>query len=168
MHDEFEDETSSKPLEYAKFAIVIAAIFGISYFLNNLFGSDASNELMRWFMGIFFVTFGTFKFIGYEMFTEMFPSYDIIAAKSKAYTYLYPFLELLLGSLYLLNAIPTLRDVFTLVIMSVSAYGVYKTIKARGSVQCACLGNVIKLPLSTVSLSENVLMAVMAAVMIVT
>ena len=171
MHDEdydYEDETSSKPIEYIKFAIVILAIFGASFFLNNLFGSDAPNELMRWFMGLFFVTFGTFKFIGYEMFTEMFPTYDIIAAKSKLYTYAYPFIELILGCLFLLNASPLPRDLLTLALTSVSAYGIYKTIKERGNVQCACLGNVIKLPLSTVSLGENVLMAVMAAIMLVT
>lgn len=161
------DDTSTNKVEYFKFALVILAICGLSFFFNGLFGSESIDGLMRWFMGIFFITFGTFKFIGYEMFTEMFPSYDILAAQSKAYTYAYPFIELILGCLYIVNAFPTTRDVFTFFLMSISAYGVYKSVKAHGNIKCACLGNVIKLPLSTVSLGENVLMAVMAAVMII-
>jgi len=160
-------EVSNKTIEYVKLAAIIGIIAGAAFFLNSWFGSEASDEIMRWFMGIFFVTFGTFKFIGYEMFTEMFPSYDIIAAKSKVYTYAYPFIELLLGSLYLVNAIPTIRDLATLVLMSVSAYGVYKSIKSHGNVECACLGNIVKLPLSKVSFIENSSMAVMAAVMLI-
>ncbi len=166
MDDDFDD-TSTSTTEYVKFALVIAAILGASLFFNGMFGSETADGLMRWFMGIFFVTFGTFKFIGYEMFTEMFPSYDVLAARSRAYTYAYPFIELLLGVLYIVNAIPMIRDVVTLTLMSVSAYGVYNSVKAHGNIKCACLGNVIKLPLSTVSLSENVLMALMAAIMIV-
>lgn len=169
-HDNSEHhdhESSNKTIEYIKFAILVSAIAGTSFFLNSWFGSNAPDELMRWFMGVFFVTFGLFKFIGYEMFTETFPTYDILAARSKIYTYAYPFIELLLGSLYLLNSIPTIRDLFTFALMSVSAYGVYITLKARGNIKCACLGNVIKLPLSTVSSTENVIMAAMALAMLV-
>jgi hypothetical protein len=161
------DEVSTKKIEYFKLFVVLVLITAISVSLNNLFGSNASGELMRWFMGMFFLTFGTFKFIGYEMFTEMFPEYDIIAARSRVYTYAYPFIELFLGILYLINAIPLARDLFTLVISAVSAYGIYRSIKAHGSIQCACLGNIIKLPLSTVSLAENSLMAVMALIMLI-
>jgi len=167
-HEHHEEAPINKTFEYIKLATIIAIIGGIAFFLDNLFGSESSTEIMRWFMGVFFVTFGTFKFIGYEMFTEMFPSYDIIAARSKIYTYAYPFIELLLGTLYLTNAIPMPRDIATLILMSVSAYGIHKTIKARGNIECACLGNVIRLPLSSVSFGENAIMAVMAAVMIIT
>lgn len=169
MHeDDFDMEPAvNSKIEYLKLFIIILLIGGVAFFFNQLFGSNSGNGLMRWFMGLFLVTFGTFKFIGYEMFTEMFPSYDIIAAKSRVYTYAYPFIEMFLGIAYLVNAFPTFRDIVALVLFSISAYGIYKTIKTHGNVQCACLGNVIKLPLSAVSLAENVLMAVMAAIMLV-
>ncbi len=159
-------ESSSNKVEYIKFFTLIGLLVVASLGLNSWFGSADATSVLRWFMGLFFVTFGTFKFIGYEMFTQMFPDYDILAAKSKFYTYFYPFLELILGLFYLLNVLPVPRDVVTLFIMSVGAYGVFKSIRAHGDIQCACLGDIIKLPLSTVSLAEDVIMAIMAAYML--
>lgn len=122
---------------------------------------------MRWFMGGFFLVFGSFKLIGYEMFVHMFPRYDIIGRRYKLYNYLYPFIEISLGVAYVLDVAPLLRDTVTLLIMSVGAYGVAKGLAQRGtSFHCACLGGVIKLPLSTVTLVEDIVMAVMAGLMI--
>lgn len=150
--------------EYLKFAAVIAGIFMISWYLQQRFGSSAA-DWMRYFMGVFFAVFAAFKFIGYQMFVEMFAGYDIVAKKLKAYAYAYPFIELALGILYLGNYWPVGRDVATLIVMSVGAIGVIQEIYHRRSgIYCACLGNVIKLPLSTVSLVEDVAMASMALI----
>ena len=101
------------------------------------------------------------------MFKEMFAGYDVIAKRSKQYAAAYPFIELALGLAYLVNALPLTRDILTFVIMTVSSIGVFQEIRRRSGIHCACLGNVIKLPLSTVSLVENVGMGVMALVMII-
>jgi hypothetical protein len=50
--------------------------------------------------------------------------------------------------------------------MGVGTIGVYQEIKKRSGVHRACLGNVIKLPLSTVSLIEDVGMGLMAMFML--
>ena len=149
--------------EYVKFAFVLAGIATAAFFLN---GSTFNAEYMRWFMGVFFVVFASFKFIGYQMFAMMFAGYDVIAKKFKPYAYLYPFIELTLGVLYLLDRAPLMRDLSTLVLMSAGTIGVVEEIKKRSGIHCACLGNVIKLPLSTVSLVEDVTMGLMALVMI--
>lgn len=124
---------------------------------------------LEWFMGGFFIIFGSFKLIGYEMFVMLFPQYDPIAARSKIYTMTYPFIELFLGFLYVANLLPLFRDVITLFIFGIGAWGVLQyTKKNRGeAIQCACLGNVIKLPLSTVTLIEDVLMAALSVIMII-
>jgi hypothetical protein len=44
---------------------------------------------------------------------------------------------------------------------------VAQELKRRAGIHCACLGNVIKLPLSTVSLVEDIGMGLMAAAMLV-
>jgi len=152
--------------EYAKFVLVIIGIFLVSWYLQGRLG-DSVESWMRYFMGTFFVVFATFKFIGYRMFVEMFAGYDIVAKRFKPYSYLYPFIELGLGVMYLANLIPNTRDRLTLAVMTVGAIGVFQEIYHRRSgVYCACLGNIIKLPLSTVSLVEDVSMAAMAAIML--
>lgn len=153
--------------EYYKFGLVIAAIVLVSTCLAYWQNALTLQGWLRWFMGVFFVIFASFKFIGYNMFTVMFRGYDLLAMRSKAYAYAYPFLELGLGLLYIFNFIPMVRDLVTLAIMSLGAFGVARTIQRQHGIQCACLGNIIRLPLSTTSLVEDVGMAVMALVMLI-
>jgi len=124
---------------------------------------------LEWFMGGFFIIFGSFKLIGYEMFVMMFPQYDPIGARYKLYTLAYPFIELFLGFLYVANLLPVFRDLITLIVFGIGAWGVMKYVgRNQGeAIKCACLGNVIKLPLSTVTLIEDVLMASMSVIMLI-
>lgn len=157
----------SSPIEYFKFSLVIVAILLISLWLYSQSTQTGWGEYLRWFMGIFFVVFAGFKFVGYKMFAMMFAGYDVVAKRYKAYAYAYPFIELSLGLLYLFDVAPGARDLVTLVVMGTGAIGVFQEIKKRSGIHCACLGNVIKLPLSTVSLIEDVGMGVMALAMLV-
>lgn len=151
------------PREVAKFIGVIIAILLVSIGLTTI----TKGQFLPLFMGVFFVVFAGFKLAGYTMFKEMFAGYDVIAKRSKAYTAAYPFIELGLGIMYLAGALPFWRDVITLVIMAISSIGVAQELKRRQGIHCACLGNIIKLPLSTVSLVENVGMGLMALTMLV-
>lgn len=157
-HNMVQGENS--PIEYLKFALVILGITLVSFWLAD--GSD----FVRWFMGVFFVAFASFKFIGYQMFAMMFAGYDIVAKRFKPYAYVYPFIELGLGVLYLTDVAPVPRDIATVLIMGVGSIGVVQEIRKRSGIHCACLGNVIKLPLSTVSLVEDVGMGLMAVYML--
>lgn len=121
---------------------------------------------MRYFMGFFLGTFAVFKLIGYDMFPAMFAEYDIVAKRSRFYARSYPFIELGLGLLYLSDLGGRTRDILTLLIAGVGSVGVWRAIAARKGVHCACLGNVIKLPLSTVALVEDLSMGVMALLML--
>lgn len=160
-----EGESNAK--EYLKFAGVIAGITLVSYFFYSLTDLSGISEWMRVFMGVFFLTFAGFKFAGYKMFPDMFATYDVVAKRFKPYGYAFPFIELALGLLYLTDTIPMARDVLTVIVMAVSSIGVFQEIKKRSGIHCACLGNVIKLPLSTVSLVEDVAMGLMALAMII-
>lgn len=162
-HDMVSAESNGK--EYLKFALVIAGIIFLAWFMSL---GGGVYEFLRWFMGVFFLVFATFKLVGYKMFAAMFAQYDIVAKRFKPYAYAYPFIELALGLIYILGLLPGIRDVVTLIVMSVSSIGVFQEIYHRRSgVYCACLGNVIKLPLSTVSLVEDVGMGAMALVMLI-
>ncbi len=154
------------PKEIAKFILVLLGITSASLLLTNYFGPQTFSGFMRWFMGVFFLVFAAFKFLGYAMFVEMFAGYDVVARRSSLYAKLYPFIELSLGLLYVFDLGSTGRDVVTLLIMAVSSVGVYGEIRKRSGIHCACLGNIIKLPLSTVSLVEDAGMALMAIAML--
>lgn len=155
-------EAESSPAEYLKFGLVIIGITAAASFLAGAMGQVSIVAWSRWFMGVFFLTFATFKFIGYQMFTIMFAGYDIIAKRIKLYAYAYPVIELFLAILYLGNLLPSSREYLTVIVMGVGTIGVWQEVKKRSGIHCACLGNVIKLPLSTVSLVEDVAMGLMA------
>lgn len=161
------NETESSAVEYAKFTLVIFGILATSIALSYSVGDGGLQDWMRWFMGVFFVVFAGFKFVGYKMFATMFAGYDVVAKRSTLYAYVYPFIELVLGLAYLFNFFGVARDAFTVVIMFVSAIGVYTEFKKRSGIHCACLGNVIKLPLSTTSLVEDLAMGLMALIMLI-
>lgn len=147
---------------YAVFGLIVLCATAMSFVL----GFDWQ-EWMRWFMAGFFVIFGGFKLIGYEGFIAGFPTYDPLAKRFKLYNYTYPFIELFLGFLFAADLAPLFRNIVTLVIMLVGAYGIMKALSSNREIACVCLGDVIKLPLSTIALIEDVLMAAMAAIMLI-
>jgi len=93
--------------------------------------------------------------------------YDLLAKHWKGYGYVYPFVELGLGVLYITAIHLPATHVATIVIMGFSSIGVIRNMLSPNQVQCACLGTVFKLPLGNVTLVEDLLMVAMAGVMLV-
>ncbi len=124
--------------------------------------SRAETTWMATFMGLFFIIFAMFKLLDLAGFAKGFAMYDWLTKKYPPYAHLYPFIELALGLCYLSGLYPLLTNLITLLVMGVSAYGVIKALKSGADIRCACLGTVIDLPLSTVSVIENIGMGTMA------
>ncbi len=161
-HNHAESETS--PKEYAKFIAVILGIFVAAGILSNFFGGLNLTNYLRMFMGTFFLVFSTFKLLDLKGFAMSFMGYDIIAKRFSSYAYVYPFLELGLAIGYFIGWRTT--DWFTLILMTIGAIGVFKELSRDSKIKCACLGTFIKLPLTTVSLIENLSMGLMALLML--
>lgn len=157
-----EPESTSK--EYAKFTAVIVGIFIISYTLASVFGGLAIPNFVRIFMGVFFLVFGLFKLLDLRGFVMSYIGYDIVAKRFTAYAWIYPFIELALAFGYFFSV--TYTDWATLVFMAIGSIGVFKELMRGSKIKCACLGTYIKLPLTTVSLFEDVVMGVMALLMV--
>lgn len=119
------------------------------------------------FMGYFFVVFGALKVMKLSGFVEAYQMYDVVAKRSKAYAYLYPFLELGFGLSYLLAWQVQAVSVVVMVVMLLSAYGVYRKLKEHEEILCACLGTVFKVPMTWVTLGEDLVMAGMALLILV-
>lgn len=126
----------------------------------------SSMNLMMLSMAFFFLVFGVFKLNNLQGFANAYAMYDVIAMKSRTYALAYPFIEIGLGILYLFSIGGIWRDVVTLIIMSISAYGVWKALQVQDEIHCACLGTVFKVPMTKVTLFENLFMALMALYMV--
>ena len=157
----------SNLVEYIKFSLVVLGIILVSYLLYDYSEARGVPEYMRWFMGVFMATFAAFKFIGYKMFVATFASYDIVARRFNLYGKLFPFIEISLASLYLLDILPVGRNILVAAVTGIAAIGVFRAVYLRKTdIHCACLGNVIQLPLSTISLIEDLAMFAMAITML--
>lgn len=121
---------------------------------------------MHDFMGSFFIIFGAFKIINLKGFVQAYRMYDILAQRSIFYAYLYPFIELVLGIMYLMRFQLIIANWITLVLMIVSSIGVARELAQNKQIVCACLGAVFKIPMTYVTLAEDLIMGVMAAIML--
>ena len=113
------------------------------------------------FMGVVFLLLSILKLIDIQGFVNMFTQYDLIAAKSKTYAYIYPFIELSLGLMYLFTFKIMFAAIITLLIMCVGAMGVGKNLLSKNKIKCACLGAKVKVPLTSFTLIEDSIMALM-------
>ena len=123
-------------------------------------------QAMNVFMAGFFLTFSFFKMLDLDGFAESYSMYDIVAKKVKAYGFMYAFIELGLGIAYATNFQPLVTNVVTLIVMTVSIIGVLQSVLNKRKIQCACLGAVFNLPMSTVTIIEDALMIAMSAIML--
>lgn len=128
----------------------------------------ASGNLGGWmhdFMGVFLALFAMFKLFDLSGFADGFQMYDLLARRIRFYALLYPGIELLLGLGYLArHPLPELYAA-TIAVLGFGALGVILALRRGLDVDCACMGSILKVPLSTVAMVENLSMATMAAVM---
>jgi len=77
---------------------------------------------------------------------------------------IYPFLELILGFLYLFNAVPLITNGVTLFIMSLSAFGVFMALFEGKTLYSANMGAIFRVKLGLITLMENAVVASVALV----
>lgn len=157
---------SSEPQSLSPLFIIIGYLIG-GVLLRALLSSDYSvHSIMSNFMGGFFVLFSLFKMIDLSGFAEGYSTYDVIAKHSRGYALAYPFIELTLGVLYLSSFLPLATNILTIVLMAIGSIGVFQALREKRTIQCACLGTALKLPMTKVTLTEDVGMGVMAVLML--
>jgi copper chaperone CopZ len=161
LHSEPNDERLT-PL----FVILTYIVGGV--LLRAWIGENYSfATIMNNFMGSFFTIFSLFKLLNPSGFADAYATYDIIASRSRVYGFLYPYIELLLGLLYFVGFAPFATNMITLILMLVSSMGVFQALRMKRKLQCACLGTALKLPMTKVTLIEDISMGAMALIMIV-
>jgi len=165
-----ENSASSWLATYSPLLLILAYILGASLLVQ--IGMDGmagvtTADTMRYFMAGFFLVFSFFKLLDIGAFANAYSAYDLLASRWHGWGRMYPFVELALGMAYLADFNPLLTHWITIIVMGFSAIGVIRAVASKTQIQCACLGAVFKLPMSTVTIVEDVGMVAMAAVMVV-
>ena len=149
-----------KPLILILFYITTASV------LLNYQNWDR-NEIMLDFMGLFYIVFSFFKLLDLKGFSESFKMYDPLASRVPIYGWIYPFIEVVLGLMFLMHFGIKTALVITLIVLGVTTIGVTKSLLDKKSIRCACLGTALKLPMTEATFIENAVMIVMAILLLV-
>jgi copper chaperone CopZ len=151
---------------YKPLLLIVGFIAVVSALTQFPFSSFSGMLWMRHFMAGFFIVFAFFKLLNLQGFANSYSMYDIVAAKWKSWGYVYPFVELALGLLYLTNIAPLATNISTALILGISSIGVIKSNLNKKKIKCACLGDVFNLPMSTVTIVEDLSMVGMSLIML--
>ena len=152
----------------SKKPIVIALIL-VSLSSLSLQVPNSSFNLDSWltsYMGIFFLLFSFLKLLNVSGFSMTFKRYDVISKQFGPFAIAYPFIELLLALAFLTQSFLILANGATLIFMISQSIGVIQVMKNGENVQCACMGTAISLPISSLTLFENLVMISMATYML--
>ena len=158
------EQSPSKLKQLFPLFLIFVYLIAASIFLQK--NSFRITDFMIDFMGLFFVVFSFFKFLDYKGFPNAFARYDPLAKRSAFYAKIYPFIETLLGLMLLLRWQLNFAFITTIVILSITTFGVVYTLFDKNKINCACLGTALKLPMTEATLIENVIMLVMAVTML--
>lgn len=166
MNHENNHENKYNFYDFLPLIIITGLIIAFTIIMSFYRGGWNYKEAMLDFMAGFFLVFGFFKIINLAGFVEAYSMYDIIAQRSKFYAYIYPFIEIGLGLAYLFRYQLFLANIITVIIMAIGSIGVAIELAKGRQIVCACLGAVFKLPMTYVTLSEDLIMGSMALGMI--
>lgn len=144
---------------------LILGYISFSSILINYKSWDITSFMLD-FMGLFYIVFSFFKLLDLKGFPEGFKMYDPLAKKIPLYGWVYPFIEVALGLMFLIRFQIPIALVVTLIILGITTIGVTKILLDKKSIACACLGTVLKLPMTKATFIENSIMIAMAIIML--
>ena len=170
-HEQLADQTEVNESRswfetYRPIFLIALYISTVTIIVEYLTGSFDLLNWMQNFMAGFFLVFSFFKLLNLKGFADSYSTYDIVAKRWYAWGYIYAFIELFLGIGFLTRINPELVNSLTFLVMSVSIIGVIQSLLNRRKIQCACLGAVFNLPMSTVTVIEDALMIAMSGAML--
>lgn len=148
--------------EYYYLSMILVLLLLGSYFGAKVFDM----KLMTTYMGSYLIVFGLFKLIDLNGFVKSFRMYDPIAKKYNFFAVCYPFIEIILGTLYFSVDGLKLVNILILILFLSNSFGVLKALKSKNKIKCACTGTFFRLNLSFLTLVENFLMIGMSFYML--
>ena len=164
-HVQDNEIIKSSKIKQLKPLFIILGYILITSILLNFKDWNLTNAMLD-FMGLFYIIFSFFKILDIKGFSTSFKMYDPLAKKLTIYGYIYPFIEILLGVMFLTRIEVNIALLTTIVILGITCAGVTQTLLNKRSINCACLGTTLKLPMTEATFIENVIMIIMAIVLL--
>jgi hypothetical protein len=118
------------------------------------------------FMAFWLILFAQPKLQNITGFQKLFSKYDIISSRFSVYGFVFPFLELGLGLLYLIPRVDHRINYLTIGIFSMLTFSVLKVMLKKQDINCACLGENSKMKVGIITLLENITMVGMSLLML--
>jgi len=160
--DTYGDVTmKASKIKQLKPLFIILGYILIASILLNYKNWNPSNAMLD-FMGLFYIIFSFFKILDIKGFSISFSMYDPLAKQAPIYGYIYPFIEVLLGIMFLLRFEVNIALILTVIVLGITTIGVTQTLINKRSIKCACLGTTLNLPMTEATFIENALMIIMA------
>ena len=145
--------------------IILGYIF-IASILLNYKNWNSSNAMLD-FMGLFYIIFSFFKILDVKGFSMSFRMYDPLAKQAPIYGYIYPFIEVILGMMFLIRYEVNIALILTLIVLGITTIGVTQTLINKRNIKCACLGTTLNLPMTEATFIENAIMIIMAFLLLI-
>lgn len=125
-------------------------------------------KVIEQFIAISMCVLGIMKLRDLFSFSNQFLGYDLLAQKWVPYSYIYPFAETGAGILMISGSMIWLASSVALFIGVVGGFSVFKAVYIdKRDLKCACVGGNSNVPLGFISLTENIMMILMAIWMFV-
>ena len=164
--DQDNEIIKSNKIKQLKPLFIILGYISVTSILLNFRNWNSTNAMLD-FMGLFYIIFSFFKILDIKGFSTSFKMYDPLAKKITTYGYIYPFIEILLGLMFLTRIEVNIALLITIIILGITSVGVTKTLLNKRTINCACLGTTLKLPMTEATFIENAIMITMAIVLLI-
>ena len=169
QNDENTNTSTPNWKSYTPLVIIISLILLVTIvlsFKDYQLGNFIISTTLSYFMIGFFLVFAGFKLIDVKGFADGYSTYDLLARRIFTYGYVYPFIELFFGLAMILNPTSQPLLVAEIIVMSFSGLGVAIKLTEKEKFQCSCLGTLLKIPLTKVTVVEDFGMAALALAML--
>ena len=164
--DQDNEIIKSNKIKQLKPLFIILGYISVTSILLNFRNWNSTNAMLD-FMGLFYIIFSFFKILDIKGFSKSFKMYDPLAKKITIYGYIYPFIEILLGLMFLTRIEVNIALLITIIILGITSVGVTKTLLNKRTINCACLGTTLKLPMTEATFIENAIMIIMAIILLI-
>jgi len=141
----------------------VLAVFGTALLVDGAIGGGVMG-----FMGLALAMLAMLKLMDVAAFSTSFLKYDLLSQRWPAFARMYPGLELLVALGFLAGKAQTPTGLLGLALGISGMVSVYKAVVIdKLALNCACVGGNAKVPLGVVSFTENLMMALMGAAMLI-
>ena len=164
--DQDNEIIKSNKIKQLKPLFIILGYISVTSILLNFRNWNSTNAMLD-FMGLFYIIFSFFKILDIKGFSKSFKTYDPLAKKITIYGYIYPFIEILLGLMFLTRIEVNIALLITIIILGITSVGVTQTLLNKKTINCACLGTTLKLPMTEATFIENAIMIIMAIILLI-